>query len=573
MQHNLLKNVKILYVEDDALLRRYLTVFLKTQTDNLYLAEDGTQGYELFLKHKPDLIITDIQMPEMDGLTMSEKIKSKDKNIPIIVTTAFNEEEYLIKSIHLKIDYYVKKPIVISELEETLSKISKIISNKKEIEIKNSILDSIDDGVITVDENFIIGFANNGMEKISGFEKKSLVGLKCCDVFDKSICGNICPISKSFQNNKSYYISDRPLKKKNGLTAQVSIHTGLLKDSADINIGCVVTFKDLTAVNALTRELASKYSYMDIISKNSAIMRIFEVIRDISETDVTVLLTGETGTGKELFVNAVHNLSQRKDGPLIKVNCAALPENLLESEIFGYKKGAFTDARADKKGRVESAEGGTLFLDEIGEIPLSLQVKLLRLIQEKEYDALGSTHTSKADIRIITATNRNLKDMVAKKIFREDLYYRLNIIHFELPPLRNRAGDLPLLIDHFISKFNFKYKKAVKNIDEIPMNLLMNYSYPGNIRELENIIEHSVILCKSDNIEEKHLPVYFIEGISRQKKNIEKNSLEIIEKKITDEELLNALKKNNMDRNKTATELGIHRATLWRRLKKIIAPE
>lgn len=543
MNKNVLKNSKILYVEDDHILRRYLAVFLKTQTDSLYLAENGREGYEFYLKYKPDLIITDIQMPEMDGLTMSEKIKAQNKNIPIIVTTAFNEEEYLIKSIFLKIDYYVKKPIVISELEETLSKISEIISNKKEIEIKNSIIDSIDDGIITVDEKLIITFANNGIEKIRGINKNKLIGMKCCDIFKDNICGDVCLIAESFQNNKSYYLGERKIIDENGSIKYVSVYTGLLKDSKNENIGCVFTFKDLTAVNALTKELTNKYSYMDIISKNSFMKRIFEVIQDIAETDITVLITGETGTGKELLVNAIHNLSQRKKAPLIKINCAALPENLLESELFGYKKGAFTDARTDKMGKVELAEGGTLFLDEIGELPINLQAKLLRLIQEKEYDALGGERTSKADIRIITATNRNLKEMVEKKMFREDLYYRLNIMRFELPPLRDRPEDILLLVEHFILKFNLKYKKFVKKFDEIPLNFILNYSFPGNIRELENIVEHSVILCKTEVIEEKHLPHYFMENINLPKKKYDNNFIEKNDAKISDDLIISVLKK------------------------------
>jgi transcriptional regulator with PAS, ATPase and Fis domain len=331
-------------------------------------------------------------------------------------------------------------------------------------------------------------------------------------------------------------------------------------------IGGVETFRDLSTLEELKKEITKHYTFEDIISKNHKIQEIFEILPDIAESDSTVLIQGPSGSGKELFARAIHNLSSRKSGPYVVVNCGALPDTLLESELFGYVQGAFTDAKKDKPGRFALAEGGTLLLDEVGDLSAPLQVKLLRVLQEKVYEPLGSVKSLKADVRIIAATNRDLSKRLAKGEFREDLYYRLNVIQIQLPPLSQRREDIPYLVDHFVRQFNSKLGKMITGISDDVLNLFMDYDFPGNIRELENLIEHACVLCRGDEITADHLPYDFLQRVSpaAPAKAVRANRLEYAEAHIIQQ----VLKKYKGHRRKAARELRMHPTTLWRKMKK-----
>jgi transcriptional regulator with PAS, ATPase and Fis domain len=349
----------------------------------------------------------------------------------------------------------------------------------------------------------------------------------------------------------------------------ISISTAVLRDEEGRIIGGVETFRDLSALEALKKEISRQYSVEDIISKNHEIQNIFEILPHIAESDSTVLIQGESGTGKELFSRAIHNLSRRKKGPFVAVNCGALPDNLLESELFGYKRGAFTDAKRDKPGRFALAERGTLFLDEVGDLSLILQAKLLRVLQEREYEPLGATSSVKADVRIIAATNRNLSEMVNQKSFREDLFYRLNIVKLEIPPLRNRKEDVPLLVECFIKKLNIKQGKNITGISDDVLRLFMNYGFPGNVRELENLLEHAFVMCQRGEIQVEHLPREFKEILIKTKTDINDVLLQSRFKESEAEVVKEALRRNQGFRGKTARELGINPSTLWRKMKRL----
>jgi len=391
-------------------------------------------------------------------------------------------------------------------------------ASKKSLSLSmDVILDSIADGVFTIDNEKNVTSFNKAAEKITGISKEHAIGQKCFDVLHANICQTACVLEKTLKTGKE--IIDLPIIVINseGETIPVSISTAVLKDKKGEIIGGVETFRDLSSIEELKKEISKRYTFEDIISKNHKIQKIFDVLPDIAESDSTVLIQGASGSGKELFARAIHNLSHRKEKPYIIVNCGALPDTLLESELFGYVKGAFTDAKEDKPGRFALAEKGTLFLDEIAELSTALQVKLLRVLQQKEYEPLGATFPIKANVRIIAATNQELSQLLARGTFREDLYYRLNVVKIELPPLSERREDIPLLVDHFINQFNLKKGKKIIGMPHHVLNVLMKYEFPGNVRELENIIEHAFVLCHSSQIEIEHLPKEFIEKFEEDK--------------------------------------------------------
>jgi len=346
----------------------------------------------------------------------------------------------------------------------------------------------------------------------------------------------------------------------------VLISTAFLKDGAQ-DIGLIATVRDASEIENLRKEINNRYSFSNIIGKSVSIQQIFELIEALGDTDCAVLIEGESGTGKELVARAIHHESDRRNKPFIKVNCSAIVEGLFESELFGHVKGAFTGAIKDKMGKFELADGGTIFLDEIGEMPMALQSKLLRVIQDKEFEKVGDTKTVKVDVRVIAATNRNLKDEIKNSNFREDLYYRLCIIPIKMPPLRERKEDIPLLVNHFMEKCSLKIpnKQKIIEVTATALSTLMDYDWPGNIRELENAIEHAYIRSKTNRIDHDALP-HSITGNSM--KNVSNVAEEIKEEEMEKLQIKALLRKYGGNKTKIAKDLGLSRTTLWRRFKK-----
>lgn len=439
--------------------------------------------------------------------------------------------------------------------------INKIMDNIKLSNEKNIILNSIADGVFTVDSEFKITWINNSAERILGITRDDAIGKMCFEVFHANICEHSCALKESMSSGRNIVNKTIYIVNAEGLQIPISISTAILKDENGNITGGVETFRDISEIEELRKTIESGYSFEDIISKNKKMQEIFAILPDIAESESSVLIEGASGTGKELIARAIHNLSNRKNKPLITINCGALPENLLESELFGYKAGAFTDAKKDKPGKITLADGGTIFFDEIGEIQSSLQVKILRFLQEKEYDPLGGVDTLKADVRVISATNKSLYDEVTENRFRDDLYYRLNVVNLMLPALKERREDIPLLINHFINKFNSLKGKDIEGVSDNVMNILMNYDYPGNIRELENIIEHTFVMCKENYILERHLPARLLSEETLVNLDLTLEELERIH-------IIKILEKNSGHKSKTASDLGIDQSTLWRKLKK-----
>ncbi|MFZ2959673.1 MAG: sigma 54-interacting transcriptional regulator [Candidatus Ozemobacteraceae bacterium] len=425
------------------------------------------------------------------------------------------------------------------------------------------ILDSIADGVFTIDLQWNITSFNRAAEKITGISRKDAIGIRCCDIFRASVCESACVLRRTIDTQKPIVNRAIFITNSVGQRLPISVSTGLLRDQTGKIIGGVETFRDLSLVEELRKDLQGRHSFEDIISRSPQMQGIFDLLPRAAESDSPILIEGESGTGKELIAQALHRLSPRRRKPLVAINCGALPETLLESELFGYKAGAFTDAKKDKPGRFALAEGGTLFLDEIGELTQKLQVKLLRVLQEQVYEPLGSTNPVKTNVRILSATNQSVIELVQKKQFRQDFFYRINVLRIVLPPLRQRSEDIPILVEHFIRKFNRIRGLNIAGISHEAMELLMAHDYPGNIRELENLIEHAFILCHSGNIRPEHLPA---EIRSMPGKIVaHANSLQELERDFIGQ----LLHRHQHDRHRVAQELGIHEVTLWRKMKKL----
>ena len=426
-----------------------------------------------------------------------------------------------------------------------------------------TILDSIVDGVFTVDLDWRITFFNRAAEEITGIPAAEALGRPCCEVFRANVCETACVLKHTLETGKQVVCQPIAILRADGREIPITVSTALLKDEQGEIIGGVETFRDLSLVEDLRREINRQYRLGDIISKSPLMQKIFAVLPDIARSDSTVLIQGESGTGKELVARALHNLSRRSQGPFVAVNCGALPDTLLESELFGHTAGAFTDAKRDRRGRFAMAEGGTLFLDEFGDVSPALQVRLLRVLEERAYLPLGSSRSVKTDVRIVAATHKDLAQLVEEGVFRTDLYYRINVVQLNLPRLAERKEDIPLLAEHFIKRFNKLQDKQILGLSYGTLAIFMRHDWPGNIRELENAIEHAFILCPQGLIQPEHLPEH-LRRTSQATAPPEGLSLKEQEKRC----LREALERHGWRRMATARELGIDKNTLRRKIKR-----
>jgi len=427
-----------------------------------------------------------------------------------------------------------------------------------------TILNSISDGVFAVDLEFRLTCFNLAAEKTIGVKREDALGRRCSDVLNSSVCKDGCAMRYTIKTGKSIVNLPTHVRDVEGRSVPVTISTSLVRNRQGKIIGGVETFRNLNVVKGLLEEVGDSLEIRKIVTMDARVKKLLEMVPMIAESESTVLISGESGTGKGLLARAIHAASSRRDKPMVTINCGALPETLLESELFGYKAGAFTDAKRDKPGRVDVAEGSTLFLDEIGDLPLSLQVKILRLLQERRYEPLGGVESVTADVRIVAATNRHLLEMVEKGTFREDLYYRVNVIPLVMPPLREHKSDIPLLADAFLRRLSMVRGKSIDGISRGALGRLMRYDYPGNVRELENILEHAYVLCAGSHIGERDLPEWFEEK-QRGTSQAGGGSLKELEASYFRE----VLARNRWNRTLAARELGIHVTTLYRKVRRL----
>jgi len=431
-----------------------------------------------------------------------------------------------------------------------------------------TVLRCVAEGVFTVDHQWRITSFNKAAERITDVPAAQAIGKRCSEVFHADICEKGCALRQTLETGKEIIDKPAQILNRNGRGLPISVSTAVLRDTDGALLGAVETFRDLSTIEQLRREIQSRYTFEDIIGRSEAFQKIFALLPDIAESESTVLIEGPSGSGKELLARATHNLSPRRNKPYVVINCGALPSNLVESELFGHKQGAFTDAKQDKIGHIAMAEGGTVFFDEVGDLAPETQVKLLRLLQEREYKPVGDVTPRHADVRIVAATNRKLSELVSQGGFRDDLFFRMAVIRLTIPPLRERREDIPHLVDHFIQRFNAKRGKRIEGVTPGAMELLMRHDFPGNVRELENAIEYSFVLCHNGFIDVKHLPedIVLAGQPLRRPARVDSNSSPLLQAEA--DAIRASLRHHEGHLGEVAEELGISRPTLWRKMKK-----
>jgi len=530
------------YTEDEFIGKNYINLFFDLSKETDYIKDSLMSG------------------STFSNLSLSILLKnSKIKNV-LASITPIRKENKILSTVFVFRD--TKEMMFLND--ELISKTYELLDQKNKLD---AIFNSSIEGTFTIDSNWTVTSFNNSAEKITGFKRGEAIGKKCWDIFRSSICRNGCHMESTMTKGKSSIGNELEIITKQGKMVPIKVNSGILLNNQNEKIGAVETFIDISELKNLSDHLKKQFDYSNIIGKNKKMDKIFTILESVSKTDSSVLITGESGTGKELVARAIHLNSSRKTAPFIALNCSAFSESLIESELFGHEKGAFTGAFAGKVGRFELASNGTLFLDEIGDISLPLQTKLLRVIETRQFERVGSNKTINLNSRIIAATNKNLSTEIMSGKFREDLFYRINVINIHLPPLRERMDDLALLVDYFRKDFNIRFHKEIKGLSSEVYKIFENYSWPGNIRELENVIEHAFILCHSGIIVTEHLPSRMTE-LKAPEVNLSKDP----KKRLIETErdlIISLLNKNDWNKTRTAIELDINTSTLWRKMKRL----
>ncbi|MHB2149091.1 sigma-54 interaction domain-containing protein [Calditrichota bacterium LG25] len=439
------------------------------------------------------------------------------------------------------------------------------IQNEKFTEI---ILDSLGEGLFTVDKNFRVQTINRAAERLLGIKREKSLGDFCKNVFRTVRCYGECPIQKVLEENKNVFDLENEMTHVSGRRLKVQLNAAVLREENGEPIGGVISFRDMTHLEEIHKNLFSRTNFYGIIGTHKSMQEIYDLIEEVADSDSSVLIQGESGTGKELIANAIQKTSKRRDKPFIKVNCSVFPPDLLASELFGHVKGAFTDAVKDRVGRFEMADGGTIFLDEIAEMPLQMQVHLLRVLQEGTFERVGESVTRKVNVRVIAATNKDIRKEMRAGRFREDLYYRLNVIPIYAPPLRERKCDIPHLVRYFMQKFSMITGKKIKEIDDEAMDLLLSYEWPGNVRELENSIEYAFARTKGKIIHASKLPPNVRLNTRCLGKTAETFKGQSLPETSELQLIRHTLEKVKWNRSKAAQILGMGRTTLWRKMRQ-----
>jgi len=532
------------YTDEEVSLKNYHFLFKNSITDKAYIEKALTEGKSF---SNLNIRLTCSNRQTLNVFTSITPIRrSSDKIISVVVV--IRDANEMIK------------------LSESLkTKIQEIVDEKSRFE---NIFHGVSEGIFTIDKEWNIDSFNHSAERITGYSKEEVKGKKCWEIFKSNVCRNGCHMETTLKSGKRMDNKEITIRNKKGNSIPIRVYSQPFIDARQETIGGIEMFRDITEIKVLSKHLEQRYSYENIIGNSKVMRNVYNMLEHVSQTDSTVLITGESGTGKELIARAIHLNSDHRTQPFMAVNCSAFAETLLESELFGHERGAFTGAVKTKPGRFELAQNGTLFLDEIGDLTSQVQVKLLRVLETRQYERVGGTKPLSMTARIIVATNKDLAKEIEEKRFRDDLFYRINVVNIHLPPLRERIEDLALLTEHFLETFRKKFKKKITHISPDAFEVLNKYYWPGNIRELENVLEHVFVLCNDETISTNSLPDWLVRNlqdeISQTQDTGSKETIKDAEKL----HIISVLERYGSDRITAAKILGIDKSTLWRKMKK-----
>jgi PAS domain S-box-containing protein len=566
-------NARILIIDDEESIRFSFMNFLSKEGHEVLSAADFESALEIISEKNPDLIIADIVLGAYSGIDILRQVKERGLSCSVIMITGVPDVDSAAEAVRLGAFDYLPKPIRKESLlrvtnmalhHEALLREKDRIEAEKERYRRNleAIFRSLKDAIVSVDASGCIIEVNEAAKNICGFEPVEIIGVRFKDLPYKCNASCMKVLEETLASKRSleeHRIECRRVDRPNQI---VLLNSSPLTDPEKGFMGSILVARDVTRLTVLERELRERHQFHNIVGKSQRMKEIFRVLEDLADTDTTVLIRGESGTGKELVAKALHYGGLRAENAMVVINCSVLAENLLESELFGHIRGAFTGAVREKQGRFEAADRGTIFLDEIGDISPRIQLKLLRVLQEREFERVGDSTPITVDVRVIAATNRNLKEKVRLGEFREDLYYRLKVIEIEMPPLRERREDIPLLVDHFFMLFKGRFTKGIKAVSQDVLDIFMRYPWPGNVRELENAMEHAFVLCRGDTITVEHLPAEIKDQLNFQSPSLKRKTVR------GQKAVIETLKKTDWNKAKTARLLGISRQTLYRTIKK-----
>ncbi|MCG8636207.1 MAG: sigma 54-interacting transcriptional regulator [Desulfobacterales bacterium] len=574
-------SAKILVVDDEESIRYSFETFLVNEGYEVACAPDLETGLALVASQVPDLIFSDIILKDDNGLKLLEKVNDLGLFSPVIMITGQPSIETAAEAVRLGAYDYMVKPIVKESLLRvcrTALKNKQLMDEKERIRAEKdhyrnhleAVFASVDDAIITIDNTRKIIACNDAAFEIyqsnmPGLtEPGQLTGTKIRESRNPFLAACRDTIEQVLDKNRTVKNETKTFTDASGAQSVISMSCSPLLSKHQKSLGAALVVKDITRIHLLENRLRETSEFKRIIGNSYKMDKVFDLVRALADTDATVLITGESGTGKSLVAREIHALSGRASHNMVTVRCSALAEQLLESELFGHVKGAFTGAIHDKVGRFEMCNKGSIFLDEIGEISPVLQLKLLGVIQDREFERVGDSRPVKVDTRIIAATNRLLKEEVQNGQFREDLYYRLNVVEIKMPPLRDRHGDIPLLVEHFLNHFRKKYNKPIHAVSTEVIKIFTAYSWPGNVRELEHAIEHGFVLCPDKIIDTGHIPSEIIK-FNRPNGPVSSAARTESEEK---HELISILEKTDWNKAKAARLMGVSRPTLYRKLEK-----
>ena len=557
----------ILVVDDEESIRYTFEAFLSEEGYTVSSAADYDEGIALLREKDIDLVFADIILPDRSGIDLLKAARKIVPSVPVIMITGAPSLDTATESLRIGAFDYIVKPIRQDFLMRSVNIALKHKAVKVESELCRlnfeAIFRSVNDGIITVDENMEVVEINAAAESICEFQREATVGKPLQNLTDHCEGNCLGALDETMRTRQPVELRFVECHAASGQQKIVSVTASPLLDVKDRFSGAVMVVRDETRLVSLERRLQERQKIDNIVGRSEGIEKVRAMIRDLADVQTTVLVTGDSGTGKELVVDALHYSGERRDGPLVKVNCAALSENLLESELFGHVAGAFTGAVKNKTGRFQRADGGTIFLDEIGEISQRMQLRLLRVIENMEFERVGESTPIKVDVRLVAATNRDLQERVAGGEFREDLYYRLKVVQIHVPSLQERRNDIPLLVEHFRRNFNRKFDREIKGISSEVEQMFLDYPWPGNVRELENLLEHAFVRCRQNVITAENLPSDF-------RRYCESHALPAdISPEDEAEAIRKALRQAGGNKTEAARLLGMSRRTIYRKLEKL----